>query len=449
MTYLRKILLAITLLVLLFPAAAQKGDIDRVIAIVGGQPILLSDLEAQYIQYLMQQGTYFEDQDIRCSLFEELLIQKLMHNQALLDSVEVTDKQVNQRIDNKMNYYILQMGSKEQFEEYYGKTVEEFKAEFFSITRDQIMIEQVQQGITGKVQVTPTQVKRFFKEIPKDSLPTIPAEYEIGQIVKIPPQRPEAREKAVKDLEALRDRIIDGEDFAVLAKLYSKDPGTASKGGEISFSRGMMDPNFEAAAFALKNPGDMSPVVESAFGFHIIRLIKRSGEFITARHILIIPEIGPKDLLAAEKDLYNIKALIEMDSITFENATLRYSDDPSGKNGGRLVNPETGASLFSKKELDPAVAHTTDKMKQGELSKPVIFITDDGKQAYRLLYLYRKVDAHTIDLNKDYDRIRSFALQKEKMDIMNQWIERKIKETYIKILDDTLKTCTYSYPWEG
>lgn len=426
----------------------QKGLIDKVIAIVGSEPVLYSDLEAQYIQYLMQQGTYFEDQNMRCQLFEELLIQKLLLNQALLDSVVVNDKQVSQRIESKMNYYILQMGSKEKFEEYYGKTVDEFKAEFFEITRDQMMIEQVQRTITDDVKITPTQVKRFFQEIPKDSLPQIAAEYEIGQIVKTPPVRPEARAKAIADLNSIKQRVIEGEDFAVLAKLSSQDPGSASKGGEVAFGRGMMDPAFEAAAFALKNPGDMSPVVETTFGFHLIRLIKRSGEFITARHILIIPEVNPKDLLAAEKDLYNIKALIEMDTLTFEAAALKFSDDPSGKNGGRLVNPESGSSLFAKKELDPAVAFAIDKLKTGELSKPVIMVTEQGKQAFRLLYVYRKVDAHTIDMQQDYDKVRTYALQQKKMDVMNKWIEKKIKETYIKITDETLKACTFSYLWQ-
>jgi peptidyl-prolyl cis-trans isomerase SurA len=425
----------------------QKNIIDKVIAVVGSEPVLMSDLEAQYIQYLMQQGAYFEDASVRCDLFEELLIQKLLLNQAHQDSVVVSDKQVTGRIDSKMNYYIMQMGSKEKFEEYYGKTVDEFKSEFFEITRDQMMIEQVQRTLTENVKITPTQVKRFFREIPKDSLPTLPAEFEIGQIVKIPPVRPEAREATIAALNRIRERVLDGEDFATLAKLSSQDPGSASKGGEISFGRGMMDPVFEATAFALKNPGEISPVIESAFGYHIIRLVRRSGEFVTVRHILLIPEVNPRDLLAAEKDLNNIKALIEMDTISFEAAALKYSDDPSGKNGGRLVNPETGSSLFTRQELDPAVAHVVERLKTGELSKPVIMITDQGKQAFRLLYLYRKVDSHVIDLEQDYEKVRSYALQQQKMKVMDEWISSRIKETYIKIIDEDLQKCDFGYEW--
>lgn len=428
-------------------AYGQKGDIDKVIAIVGSEPVLRSDLEGQYIQYLMQVSTGVEDPAVRCNLFEELLIQKLMLNQALIDSVVVVDRQVTARIENKMNYYIMQMGSKEEFEAYYGKTVDEFKVEFFEITKEQMMIEQVQRTLTDDVKITPTQVKRFFRDIPSDSLPQVPAEYEIGQIVKIPPVRPEAREKSIAALNAIKQRVLEGEDFGTLAKLQSQDPGTASKGGEISFGRGMMDPVFEAAAFALKTPGEISPVIESAFGYHIIRLVKRSGEFVTVRHILIVPEVEPKDLLAAEKDLLNIKALIGMDTITFEAAALKYSDDPSGKNGGKLVNAETGSSLFTKKDLDPAVAFAIDKLKAGEISKPVIMITSEGKQAFRLLYVYKRVDAHTISLDQDYEKVRTYALQQEKMKVMEAWINRKINETYIKILDESLKGCDFSYQW--
>lgn len=425
----------------------QVRDIDKVIAIVGSEPVLRSDLEGQYIQYMMQQGANFDNPAVRCDLFEELLIQKLLLNQALADSVVVNDKQVTARIESKMNYYIMQLGSKEQFEEYYGKSVEEFRVEFFEITKEQMMIEQVQRTLTDNVKVTPTQVRRFFIGIPKDSLPVVPAEYEVGQIVKTPPVKPEEREKTIGHLNSLRQRIAEGEDFATLAKVQSQDPGSASKGGELTFGRGLMDPAFEAAAFALKNPDDMSPVIETAFGYHIILLIRRSGDFITVRHILRIPEVDPRDLLVAEKDLNNIKALIEMDTISFEAAAIKYSDDPGGKNGGRLINSETGSAVFSRRDLDPAVAHAVEKLKPGEVSKPVIMITENGKQAFRLLYLYRKVESHTISLEQDYEKVRTYALQKEKMDVMNQWIENKIKETYVKVLDETLHGCDYTYQW--
>ncbi len=426
---------------------AQMRDIDKVIAIVGSEPILLSDLEGQYIQYLMQSGHAVEDPGVRCGLFEELLVQKLLYLQALLDSVVVADRQVTARIDQKMNYYIMQIGSREQFEEYFGKSVEEFKVEFFEITREQMMIEQVQRGLTEDVKVTPTQVRRFFHEVPADSLPEVPAEYEIGQIVKKPPIRPEEREKTIQQLKRLRERVIEGETFATLARLQSQDPGTAQKGGELTFGRGLMDPVFEATAFALRTPGEISDVIETSFGFHIIQLVRRSGDFVTVRHILRIPEVHPQDLLQAERDLNNIKALIEMDTLTFEQAAIRFSDDPGGKNGGRLINPETGAARFNRREIDPAVAHTIERLKPGQVSNPVIMLTDDGKQAFRILYLYRKIDSHIINLDQDYEKIRAFALQQEKMKLMDRWIENKIKETYIKILDENLKGCDFDYNW--
>ncbi len=443
----KKYLLLLLMLPWMTSALAQPQEIDRVIAIVGSEPVLRSDLEGQYIQYLMQVGSLVENPTVRCELFEELLIQKLLYLQALIDSVVVSDRHVTARIDQKMNYYIMQIGSQEQFEEYFGKSVQEFKVEFFDITKEQMMIEQVQQQLTEDVRVTPTQVRRFFREIPADSLPTVPAEYEIGHIVKVPPIRPEERDRTIERLNTLRQRIKDGESFASLARLQSQDPGTAEKGGELTFGRGMMDPVFEAAAFALRTPGEMSPVIESSFGFHIIQLVRRSGDFITVRHILRTPEVHPQDLIQAERDLNNIKALIEMDTLTFEQAAIRHSDDPSGRNGGRIINPETGSALFTRENLDPALAHTVARLKPGQVSSPVIMLTKEGRQAFRIVYIYRKIDSHTINLEQDYDKIRNFALQNERMKVMDQWIQNKIKETYINITDENLKQCDFDYEW--
>lgn len=443
----RKIFIVLLLLAPLTTLQSQNTVIDKIIAIVGSEPILYSDLETQYIQYLMQQGRVFDDPEIRCALLEELMIQKLMLNKAIADSIIIADRQVIANIENKMNYYIMQMGSKEEFEEYYGKTVEEFKAEFFDITKEQMMIERVQHSLTEDISVTPAQVRRFFRDIPKDSLPMIPAEYEIGHIVKIPDVRPEEQERIIGQLNNLKQRVIDGEDFGILARINSKDPGTASKGGLLSFGRGVMDPAFEAAAFALKNPEDISDVVKSSFGYHIIKLVRRSGDYITVRHILMIPEAHPADLRKAEKDLNNIKALIEMDTISFEDAALKFSDHPSARNAGRMINPRTGSAVFTKETLDPAIAHVVDRLDEGQLSKPVIMITDDGRKAFRIIYLFRKVESHIIDLEQDYDKVRNFALQAEKMNALDKWISNKIETTYIKLLDDNHKSCDFSFEW--
>ncbi|MDT8309464.1 MAG: peptidylprolyl isomerase, partial [Bacteroidales bacterium] len=266
-------------------------------------------------------------------------------------------------------------------------------------------------------------------------------------LVRKPPISEEERQKIINELKTLKKRVEEGEDFGLMAGIYSEDPGSAKKDGEISFGRGVMDPVFEATAFDLKKPGEISDVIETQFGFHIIMLVKRSGEYITVKHILKIPKPKPKDIAQAAKDLKNIKALIEMDSLTFEEAVAKYSQDPSKKNAGKLVNPYDGSSSFTLEAMDEAVAFTVRKLKEGEVSDPVIMVTGEGIQAYRLLYLYKKREKHVINLKEDYDKIQSFALQDKQNRVMNEWIENKIKQTYVNFIDESYKKCDLSYNW--
>lgn len=436
------------LLVFLIPAktqAQQPKVVDEVVAVVGSKMILLSDIENQYLQFRLQGGAQ-GGRLMRCQILENLLFQKLLINQAILDSVIVTDAQVDSEMDRKLRYFINQIGSKEKLEDYYDKSIVEIKEEFRGLIRDQLIVETMQANITADLKITPSEVKEYYRSIPKDSLPFINTEVEIGHIVKKPPISTEEKARVRKKLKELRDRIINGESFTALAALYSEDPGSASKGGELGFyGRGELYPEFEAAAFALKK-GEVSEIVESEAGFHIIQLIERRGEMINARHILLMPKVSQEDLAKAKKDLENVAALIRMDSLTFEEAALKHSDDPSKNNGGLLVNPMTGTIKFETDQLDPGVFFAIDKLNVGEISDPVVMRTEEGTQAYRILYLRSRTEPHRANLNEDYSKIQNWALEDKRSKTIQEWINRKSKNTYVKI-SESYSDCEFSYDW--
>ena len=273
--------------------------IDKVVAVVGKNVILQSDIDAQYMQYRLQGGIKGTAKSIRCEILEDLLFQKLMLNQAEMDSITITDEQVNSEVESSLRYFINQLGSQEKLENYYNKTMAEIREELTTIIRDQFLVQQVQQTIVSNVFVTPAEVKEFYRSIPADSIPMINAEYEIAQLVKKPPITLDEK-LAVKDrLYQLRKRILDGERFSTMALLYSEDPGSAKKGGELGFhGRGEFAPEFEAAAFALRD-GEISEVIETEYGFHIIQMIERRGDYINGRHILLTVKVSPYALQEA------------------------------------------------------------------------------------------------------------------------------------------------------
>ncbi|MEI6574979.1 MAG: peptidylprolyl isomerase [Bacteroidota bacterium] len=425
-----------------------KGKIvDQIIAIVAGHAVLESDIENQYEQMRLQGGGDSHS-DTRCQILESILFQKLMLNQAELDSVNVTDEEVEDELNRRLRYYIGQFGSQEKFEEFYKKPVTEFKEEFREIVREQKLIEQIQRGIVKDVKITPSEVKAFFNKLPLDSIPLVNAEVEIGQIVKNPPISTEEKQRVKVKLTGLRDRIMKGEDFSTLAVLYSEDPGSAAKGGELGFtSRGELYPEFEAVAFTLKK-GEVSEILETKAGFHIIQMIQRKGDFINVRHILIQPKVSPTDLAEARKILEKVARKIKSDSITFEAAALEYSDDPSKNNGGLMVNPESGSSKFDMKTVDPAISFAIDKLEVGKLSQPLMMKTEEGKQAYRLVYLKSRTSPHRANLKMDYDRISEWALQGKKGEATSKWIKEKVAKTYINIIDK-YRGCKFQHSWNS
>lgn len=425
---------------------SQTKLVDKVIAVVGNEIVLLSDLENQYLQAGGSKGG--DEREMKCMLLEEILLHKLLVNQAQIDSIEISDAQVEQELNKRMRYFIAQLGSEEKLEEYLGKSIIQIKADYKDDVKEMLLAQSMQQKITSGMSVSPAEVKEFYNSIPKDSLPLISSEVEIGQIVKTPPVS-ESEKKAVREkLEKIRERILKGEDFATMAVLYSEDPGSAKLGGELGFvDRADLVPEFSAVAFNLKG-SEVSKIVESPYGFHIIQLIERRGEQINVRHILITPKTLYSDLSKAEAFLDSVhKLILTRDTMTFAKAAAKFSDDADTKfNGGLLVNPQSGSTRFTTEELDQTLFFTIDKLKVGEISSPVKFQTREGKQAYRLIYLKTRTEPHKANLKEDYQSLQGAALQKKQSKAMSDWIRKKKLSTYVKV-DQSFNNCKFQYNW--
>ncbi len=426
---------------------AQIKIIDQVVAVVGSKAILLSDIENEYLQYIAQ-GLIPND-SIKCNLIEELMFQKLLLNQALIDSVTVGDAQVESEMNRRLRYFIDQIGSQEKLEAYFKKTILEIKSDMRQSIKDMLITQTMQSKITEKVTVTPSDVFTFFQNIPKDSIPFIESELEIGKITKIIPIS-EIEKNVVKDkLNTIRDRIVKGEDFATLAKLYSEDPGSYKKGGELGFyGRGELYPEFEAVAYGLKE-NEVSSVIETKAGFHIIQLIERRGEQINVRHILLQPKVSADAMYKAKLAIDSIADLINKGTITFENAALKYSDDPSKNNNGIIVNPQTGSTKFKTnelKEINESVFFIVDPIKVGELSKTTLLKNEDDKQEYCILYVKSRSTPHKANLKDDYGYIQSLALQKKQNEAFIKWVNNKKDNTFINIMEP-FRSCKFKYDW--
>ena len=426
---------------------AQNAQvIDKVVAVVGKNIIMQSDIEEQYMQYRLQGGIKGSASSIRCEILEDLLFRKLMLNQAELDSIEVTDTQVEAEMDYRIRYYLSQLGSQEKVEQYFNKTMSEIKDELRTIIKDQKMIEEVQRNIVQGVSATPSDVREFFNSIPSDSIPMISAQYEIAQLVKKPPITLDEKLEVKERLYGLRSRILKGERFSTLALLYSEDPGSAKKGGELGFQgRGELVPEFEAAAFALKD-GEISEVVETEYGYHIIQMIERRGDYVNVRHILLTVKVSPEALQTAYNELDSIANLIRNDSITFDEAVRKFSDEDDKVNGGYLVNPNNGSTMFSAEDLDQQVSVVINKLQVGEVSNPVPMKTKNDKDAYRLLIIKKKTTPHKANLKDDYAQIQQWTMQRLRQEAINKWIDAKSSKAYVKICDDYCG-CDFQFDW--
>lgn len=427
--------------------AQDSMVIDQVVAVVGRNIILQSDVENQYIQYRLQRGISGTADEIRCQILEDLLFQKLMLNQAEVDSVTVTSVQVEMEMERRLRYFISELGSQEKLEQYYNKSINEIKDELRRLVEDQMLVEQVQNEIMTKVQVTPSEIKAFFRSIPKDSIPMVNTEYEIAHIVKKPPITIDEKLAVRERLHELRKRILEGERFSTLAILYSEDPGSARKGGELGlYGRGELYPEFEAVAFRLKD-GEVSEIVETEAGFHIIQLIERRGEYVNVRHILLAAKASPESLEAARLELDSIASLIRDGEITFAEAVRKFSDEEKKTDGGMLLNPYTGSVRFEAEQLDPQVSFVIDRLKVGELSNAVPMKMEDGKDAFRLLMLKHKTEPHIANLKEDYNRIQGWALGKKRQEAVDKWIQNKSKTAFINIIEE-FASCNFQFNWK-
>lgn len=426
--------------------AQQAQVIDKVVAVVGKNIILQSDIEEQYTQYRLQGGIKGSATSIRCEILEDLLFRKLMLNQAELDSITVTDDQVESEMDYRVRYFVSQLGSEEKLEQYYNKSMPEIKNELRTIIKDQKLIEEVQRGIVSGVSATPSDVREFYYSIPKDSIPMVSAQYEIAQLVKKPPITLDEKLAVKDELYELRSRILKGERFSTIARIYSEDPGTAKKGGETGFQgRGGFVPEFEAAAFALKE-GEVSEVVETEYGFHIIQLIERRGDYVNVRHVLRTLKVSPEALQTAYDQLDSIANLIRNDSITFDEVVRKFSDEDDKVNGGYLVNENTGSTLFAAEDLDQQVSVVVNKLQVGEVSDPVPMKTKNGKDAYRLLIIKKKTTAHKANLKDDYALIQQWTMQKKRQEAINKWIDDKSTKAYVNISEE-YRDCDFQFDW--
>ena len=427
--------------------AQQSQVIDKVVAVVGKNIIMQSDIEEQYTQYRLQGGIKGSASSIRCEILEDQLFRKLMLNQAELDSIEVTDDQVNQEMEYRIRYYVNQLGSQEKLEKYYNKTMKEIRDELREIIKDQKLIEEVQRKIVDGVSATPSDVRDFYKSIPKDSIPMVSSQYEIAQLVKRPPITLDEKLAVKEKLYELRTRILKGDRFSTMALLYSEDPGSSKKGGELGFKgRGEFVPEFEAAAFALKD-GEISEVVETEYGFHIIQLIERRGDYVNVRHILLKVKVSPTALQQAYNELDSIANLNRNDSITFDEAVKKFSDEDDKVNGGYLVNPNTGSTLFDAEDLDQQVSVVVNRLQVGEVSDPVPMKTKNDKDAFRLLIIKKKTTPHKANLKEDYALIQQWTMQKLRQDAINKWIDAKSSKAYVKITDEYCD-CDFQFDWK-
>ena len=443
----KKILISIFCITLFFPIQLIHSQevIDQIVAIVGNQPILKSDIENQYIQ-MISQGYYGTSVDLKCEILEDLLFQKLLLIQAQKDSIEVGNKEVESELNRRLSVFINQVGSEQKLEEYYGKSIVQIKEEFRSIIKDQLLTQRMQAKLTEDVEITPSEVKSYYEDLHPDSIPIIEESYELSQIVKIPGISEQEKNNCISKLEEIRDRIINGEKFSTMAILYSQDPGSASKGGELGFvSRTDLVPEFSAVAFSLTNTEDVSRIVKTDFGYHIIQLIERKGEMVNIRHILIVPETDQMAIDSLKNELSKIREKILSDSVSFEDAAELYSDDEeTSQNNGKIMNPYTGSGKFTPDMLDVPTNRIIKKLQEGEISNP--FVTNDlqGKTVVKIIKLDQKVTEHLATIEEDYQELYEYALNLEQQKTVKKWIKDRVEKTYIKI-DESYKGCEFIY----
>ncbi|HEX9650475.1 MAG TPA: peptidylprolyl isomerase [Cyclobacteriaceae bacterium] len=405
--------------------------IDKIIAKVDNHIILKSELELGYLD-MITRGISVDDNS-KCGVLEGLVLNKLLLAKSEIDSISVLDFEVERSLDNKLRYFISQIGSEEKLEEYYGKSMEQFKDELRDQEKEQLLIQRMSESITEDVTITPGEVRRFFNRIPIDSLPFFSKEVVVGEIVMYPKAGQERKDQAKELLRALKERILSGESFNQLASQYSQEPAASRSGGELGFfRRGELAHEYEAAALYLQ-PGEISIPVETEFGIHLIQLLERRGNEYNSRHILRIPAPSQEDIQRTVNKMDSLWKMITLDSIKFEKAARDFSENKLTNINGGFMQDQTGSDRISVEQLDPNTFFTLDTMHVGSISPPIVYKDEAGKDAVRLVFFKNSIRPHRANLNDDWSKIRIAALNEKKQIVLDEWFEKSRFEVFIRI----------------
>lgn len=435
-----------SLLTGLVTASFSTNVVDEIVWVVGDEAILLSDVEEQRVR--MQYSGAPAANDLYCMIPEQLATQKLFLDQAILDSIKVDDKQVKQQVEQRYSYLEEQIGGKERLENYFGKPSDKIKEDLEEMVRTQLTVQQVQHKIVGEIKPTPAEVRRFYNQIPKDSLPVIPEQVEV-QIISI---QPKVSEKAVEDVKNrmhdFQERIEKGESsFSTLASLYSEDLGSASHGGELGFmGKGQLVPEYAEVAFALKDPKRVSRIVKSDFGYHIIQLIERKGDKVNTRHILLKPVVTAANRDSARIACDSVADLVRKSKLTFEQAVSIFSSDKNtNKCQGVLTNPRTGDTKFTLKDVAPDIAKIISAMNIGEISRTFVMKNNNGDDTYAVVKLRNRIPEHRANMTEDFQLLKNLYIAQKTDEKVANWIVEKQKSVYV-LINDKWKNCNFQYP---
>ena len=428
---------------------AQNNVIDEVVWVVGDEAILKSDVETERMN-AQYEGRRF-DGDPYCVIPEQLAVQKLFLHQAEIDSIEVSDQDILAEVERRTNWFIDQMGSKEKVEEYFNKTSTQIREMLRETVRNSFLVQKMQQKIIGDVKLVPADVRCYFKNLPQDSIPYVPTQVEV-QIITVEPKIPQEEiERVKKTLRDYTDRVESGEiSFALLARMYSEDPGSARRGGEYGFQgRGQLVPEFANVVFNLTDPKKISKVFETEYGYHIAQLIEKRGDRVSYRHILLKPKVEEKELEKALVHLDSIANRIRNEKYRFEEATPYLSHDKDTRNNrGLMVNPITGTARFEMQDLaqvSQEVAKVVEGLKVGEISDAFTMIDKKGKEICAIVKLKARIDGHKATISEDYQRLKSIVQDRLGEEKLEKWILEKQKNTYVRINDEWVK-CDFKYP---
>ncbi len=426
----------------------QTESLDKIIAIIGEKIILRSELENTIEEY-MRESPEMSESDMRCELMNQFLTQKILIEQAARDSVIVSDEEIEGNLNNRIRYFIAQFGSEEKMEEVAGKSIYQLKDDYRMMFRDRLTAERMQQTILSNVKITPQEVRAFYDKIPVDSLPFFPSMLEVGQIVFKPNVNKEVEEYAINKLEEIRKDIVSGKvSFDIMAGIHSEDPGSKDLGGELGIiGRDELVPEFAAAAFRLQN-GEMSPIVKTKYGFHIVQMQNRQGEKAKLRHILIKPLITSDMVKEALQRADSVRASLISGKMKFSEAVGKYTTDDATKiTGGMFTDPQTAGSLIAPDLLEPGVAIAIHDLKVGEYSQPQEFVDpQSGDRLVRIIYLKNRTEPHRANLKEDYSRIQTVALEQKRTETLQKWINDKLPEFYVQI-DHEFKDCESLKKW--